>query len=317
MSLSPEMTRYITTGHCPYCDVVILGADYVRYDPAGLKASAETWGNLVKRMVAESELSPQSPQSPQSRIHYSLPSFCPDGAKVRFRRRRREMQCETCWRMWPIQTFASGEGPSPTSQTSAATRLPSTSPARVDYRRQQRLARSGFDPSKPVRKIDLNGCRVIQLKEEREVETFLSTERQTYRNNSQATVTQERSISQSITRAVTTESTHLRASNAEAGITILGFVAIQGQIQQQLSQHYSVATENILTFNEKTTIEIPPYTTVEHIIHWKVVSTYGIAVLGKPATPMPGLAQVPFEIPLRLTYTVEVNNVPGPESRND
>ena len=157
---------------------------------------------------------------------------------------------------------------------------------------------------------------MIEIKEERQVQTFHSEERETYRNNSPAKVIQERSISQSVTRAVTTESTQLRASNAEAGITILGFAAIQGQIQRQLSQHYVVAMENTLTFNERTTIEIPPYTTVEHIINWKIVSTHGIAVLGKPEIATPGLAEVPFAIPLRLTYTGEVNNVPGPKKQS-
>ena len=131
MILSPELTRYITTGHCPHCDVVILSADYMRRYSADLKDVADR--------LAYMQLPPKDPLT--GRLVFG-PSLWPDGAKVRFRLRRREMQCETCWRTWPLR-------PPPGSRTSAATRLPSATPDRVDYlrRRRQGLEHPALNPS--------------------------------------------------------------------------------------------------------------------------------------------------------------------------
>jgi hypothetical protein len=168
---------------------------------------------------------------------------------------------------------------------------------------------------------------------EQQVERPLYSERKQYPNNSsEATLTKEVSISTSITLSVTTESSHVKAHNTEAGLTILGFAVIQGQVQQELSKLYSVMTESTFAISEKTTIEIPPSCTVEHVIHWIEVSLGGIALLGRPQNfssprtiPMDlsltrresmtfpssqDLAEVPYRVPLRLTYSEELNDVP-------
>jgi hypothetical protein len=166
------------------------------------------------------------------------------------------------------------------------------------------------------REIDLSRCRVTGLIRMPEVETIFLVERKQYPNNSKtAILTKEISISNSVIRTVTLEWSSLKAHNAEAGITLLGFAAIQGQVQQQLNQRYSVTTQSSIVIGEKTTIQIPPATTVEHVIRWKLVSSQGLAVLGESArgTPRFDLAQVPYQVPMRLTYDEDLNDVAPPQ----
>ena len=129
---------------------------------------------------------------------------------------------------------------------------------------------ASYKLSQTVGKIDLARCHVTGIREQGSIETFLSEERKTYRNSSKsATLTKEIDISNCLARTVTIEAGKLRAHNAQAGITLLGFGSIQGQLQQQLNQRYSVAVQTSITINEKTTIQIPPNSVVEHVIQWR------------------------------------------------
>jgi hypothetical protein len=69
MALSPEMKRYVTTGHCPHCDVVILDADYIRRNSARLKVDAAQLN---------------TPDLFRPPINLWPPSFVPSGARVRY-----------------------------------------------------------------------------------------------------------------------------------------------------------------------------------------------------------------------------------------
>jgi hypothetical protein len=164
----------------------------------------------------------------------------------------------------------------------------------------------------PARRVSLAGCHVTEVREIGEIERFLSEERKTYENNSKsATVTKELSVSNSIVRTVTIETSELKGHNAQAGVTLFGFAQIQGTLQQQLNQRYSVATQSSVSISEKTSIQIPPATVIEHVIRWKLISLNGLAFLGKLASPASSLilAEVPYQVPLRLTYTDAVNDV--------
>jgi len=118
-------------------------------------------------------------------------------------------------------------------------------------------------------------------------------------------------VSNSIVRTVTIEASQLKARNADVGVTLFGFASIQAAVQQQLNQRYSVAMQSSVSISEKTTIQIPPTTVIEHIVRWKLVSLNGLAFIGKPE-PSPSsliLAEVPYQVPLRLTYTETVNDI--------
>jgi len=124
-------------------------------------------------------------------------------------------------------------------------------------------------------------------------------------------VTKELSVSNSIARTVAIEANRVTARNAEGGVTLFGFASIHGSVQQQLNQRYSVTTQSSVSISEKTTITIPPATVIEHVIQWKLVSLNGLAFLGKSG-PSPSsliLAEVPYHVPLRLTYTEAINDV--------
>jgi hypothetical protein len=170
--------------------------------------------------------------------------------------------------------------------------------------------------------VDLSGCYLTAVTEEKQIEKFLWEQRKRYRNNSGSTVTRELSVISSITLTVTTDSSELKSYNAEAGITLLGFAAIQGQVQRQLSERYSVALQSSSSISDKTSVTIKPYSTIEHIIQWKAVTWIGTALLGKPALLLgkPALpssqpiAQVPYQVPVRLTYDddfIDVKEVQG------
>jgi hypothetical protein len=164
-----------------------------------------------------------------------------------------------------------------------------------------------------VREIDLSHSHVTGFREQgTTAETFLSEERRMYPNNSKGKMTKNISVSNSVTREVTIEKGKLTSGSANAGVTFVGFGAIEVQVQRQLNQHYSVTTDNSVTISEQTTIEIPPASTVEHIIRWKLIWLVGIAILGETPrfSPSLDLAEVPYKVPFRLTYTETLNDVP-------
>jgi hypothetical protein len=206
---------------------------------------------------------------------FFLHKAVPPGAKVRLTGKG-QIQCLTCTKVWSIA-----------------------------------LGRE-IRPSVPVQKINLAGCSVVELRQTGQIERRLSKEMKKYSNDSKvATITKEVSVSNTVEREVTIESGKLRAYNAEAGIPLFGFAGIRGQIQNQLNEVYSVRTQSTITLTEKTTIQIPPDSTIEHIIRWMVVSEQGLAILGRPVPTASRLAEVPYYVPLKLTYTDEIRDVQG------
>ena len=158
-----------------------------------------------------------------------------------------------------------------------------------------------------LQQLDLAGRHVTRLTGRRTVEEPLGKERKIYTNRSKtATLTKEIGLSHSITRTVTMQERKLKAYTAEAGIAPVGFGAIRAQVQQQLDQVYSVATQSSLTFNEKTTITIRPASTIVHVIQWKRISLHGIAILGGIVEGYPQIpfevAEIPYRVPQKLTY---------------
>ncbi len=204
--------------------------------------------------------------------------------------------------------FKNLPAPDPQEQPPPARSYPGAFSRRTPLQFGEALAARSPTP----RTINLARCHVTELRELGEIERFLSEERKTYPNNSKsATVTKELSVSNSIVRTVTIEASKLKAHNADASVTLFGFASIQGTVQQQLNQRYSVTMQSSVSISEKTTIQLPPNTVVEHVIQWKLVSINGLAFLGASG-PSPSsliLAEVPYQVPLRLTYTETVNDI--------
>jgi hypothetical protein len=201
--------------------------------------------------------------------------------------------------------------PPPPKLPSVAEQTPPSAPSRSGLPQrfdEAPVARA----SAPTRKISLARCRVTDVREQGEIEEFISEERRIYPNHSKAPSTQTVGLSHSFTRTVTIEASKLRAHNSEAGVTLFGFAAIQAQVQRQLNQRYSIEVQDTIIFSEQTTIEIPPYSTIKHVIKWKLVSLNGIAILGVPARSSTSLdlAELPYEVPLRLTFEDDKFDVP-------
>jgi len=156
--------------------------------------------------------------------------------------------------------------------------------------------------------------QLLGVKDEQQTEAVLSETRKQYSNDSKvATVTQEISITNSVSEMVVTEADNIRVSGTQTGFQILGFAAIQGQIQHQLGQRYSVQSQTTLSISEKTTIQIPPLSTIEHIITWKIEHVKGNAILGRFLMTS---VEVPYRIPRRLTYDPQVRDVPRARKRS-
>jgi hypothetical protein len=267
-------------------------------------------------LTSESEQESERPSSMWQR------TLVPDGASARFSDGSKRILCLTCGDTWPtcsnnpsdplVGTSFEEDPNSPKTPLFRTATLPSHD--KVVEQWQSHLAR-GAQPSLSGRKIDLAGCSVTEIRKLGQIEKHLSEERKRYPNNSKtATLTKEVSVSNAITREVMIESSQLKAHNAEAGITLIGFAAIQGQVQNQLNQTYAVTTQSTITISEATTIEIPPQSIIEHVIQWKVISESGLVILGPRLPTASRLAEVPYHIPLRLTYTEEINDVPGTKS---
>lgn len=254
MSLSPEMTSYLTTGLCPYCHVRILSETYVPKNTGWLQSNARQ----LMKLDVENVLF----------YTYARPLVPSRGARAKITDYG-SIQCLTCMETW---SSASADEPSPRTST----------------------------------RVDLSGCSLIRVKDERYVDIFLTPERNVYPNNSSGTVTQETSISHTITRTVTTESSKLTSYNAQAGITLVGFATIQGQVQKQLGQHYSVTLGSSSSISKKSSVSIPPYSSIEHVIQWKIVTCAGTALLGKRQAqsnrPPIIVAQIQYKVQLRLDF---------------
>ena len=207
------------------------------------------------------------------------------------------MHCLTCSKSWVI-----GDVSNPLTSGSRDLTLGSTNPTLLRAELPAQKAPELFPPE-PPRQVDLSKCRLLDVTDERKVEKFLREERRTYPNNSSATVTREISIASSITLRVTIESNKLRSHNAAAGVSLVGFGTIQGRVEQALGERYAVTLESTLTVSENVSATIPPYSTIEHVIQWKVLEWGGIALLGKTQRSLQSVvAEIPYQVPLRLTF---------------
>ena len=312
MNMSPEMKSYVQSGRCPRCDAVLLSDEYLRavadrleqaaarvaqnlYGWTGsLTPIARTFGIKTERMADEELLVGSQPQVEfitHGKYRY-MGDSAPNG-----------MQCLICMQSWPIAPKVMTAGPLALRRALAA-----------------REIEIGADAPHSIaaRSLNLSGCRMTSVRDIAQMEMPLRRETRIYPNNTgSSTLTKRVGISNPVSRTVTIESSKLRAHNAQAGVTIVGFAEIQGQVQQQLGERYSVATGDTITISEETTIQIPPGSVIEHTIQWKVVYEFGLAVLGQPLDSRYGqLAEVPYRVPMRLTYSDDINDAPTARKRS-
>ena len=251
--LSPEMNRYVTTGLCPHCSAVILKEDYVQrsYLAMQLEAARRYFFASPHDNTEECSLRPAE-------------AF----AKVRFISGTAvRMQCLTCQRSWRIRSYAAGEPLDLADKRQSYQQImerrrnrntPLQSQTPLQFQRPPLLLPAQL-PVQAAQEIDLAQCRVIDVRELGQIETALSEEKQTYSNNSSvATVTKKIAVSNSISRTVMIEDSQLKALNTDAGVTLIGFATIHGQVQQQLTRRHAVTAQEAISISEETTVEIPP-----------------------------------------------------------
>jgi hypothetical protein len=268
MDVTREMRHYTATGTCPHCGVVILSPAYISKNRLGLilalmdKASTDT------------------------RRRYLVPT----GAKVRLDVLGIKLQCLTCTKSWLLFNLV----PPRNLVLPPALKPPTTNqqPPRVSP-----VARS-LAPGL-VKGINVARYRLIGVKDEKEVETVHSRTKKPYSNPSSVKMTHKITVSNSVTRSVAIEHNKSKTSSGQAGVQLIGFANIQGQIQQQLAQKHAVQVQGTFSVSEEVTIELEPFHTIELSITWKMVWLQANALLGMISTPS---VEVPYWIPLRLTF---------------
>jgi hypothetical protein len=325
MDLSPEMSTYITTGRCPHCNAVLLSVSYItqkggRLEQAALRRAQNTYRLDALSMLADfaGGTSPSADEKllsgPGRKAELVwLPH--PGGANQSVL----GMKCQMCGQKWSILPLPEGrrsrrerilrqsfpQVEQPQVQTGAENQPPRIQMGARLLRPNTPLDATGPGPAPDsplsrnrTRSIDLSGCSVTDLQEEKPIEVPWYTERNIYPNNTaKSAVTKKVNLINEHAKTVTIESDKLKAHNAGANVNILGFAAIQGQVQQQVGERYSVATQNTITFSEETTIEIPPGSAVEHVIQWIFVYHTGLAILGQPSdASYSRLAEVPYRV---------------------
>lgn len=298
MALSPEMNSYLKSGQCPRCQAVLLTELYVAKQrrwlaQAAIRRAQNAYGRDARSRIKDfaSGMTPKGDEYLLVGPHHKAKLI--DGG--------RQMECSICAQKWNILEVQLGNLLSPRSALRDDAGLWS---AGRSYKPRVNRARS----------IDLAGCRVTSFQEKEPVEVPWYVEKNIYPNNTtKSSVTKEVTVSNQRSRTVTIEADKLKAHNVGANVNIMGFVAIQGQVQEQIGERYSVATEGTITLSEVTRIEIPPGSAVEHVIRWIIVYHNGLAILGQPSDASNSrLAEVPYRVPWRLKYTDEVNDASGP-----
>jgi hypothetical protein len=304
VDLSPEMKGYIKSGRCPSCNAVLLSDEYVRQMAGHLEQAAirimqgqyllDNVSRITKALGVRTprENDEALLEGPERKVKVTRGNYTTAST----------LQCQTCMNTWHIIAFSKF----------ATTLSPRSQLLRTTPLLNPRPGPAGSPSGNEARSINLSGCSVTSLQKTAPIEMSWYEERKPYYNNTtSSSVTKEVSLSTSLSKSVTIESDKLKAHNAGANINIIGFAAIQGQVQDQIGERYSVATQDTVTFSETTRIEIPPGSAVEHVIHWIVVYYTGLAILGQPFDARNSrLAEVPYRVPWRLKYTDEVNNAP-------
>jgi len=221
MNLTVEMEHYITTGRCPYCRVAILSSNYLSQNFGALQfAPAMAYGNFASASAI----------------------LAPVGARVKVTQSpSRSMQCLSCNGTWFFSARVVGIASSPPPKIIGLADLQLGS-----------LSRQAPSPSRQLpRKVDLSGSALVGVTGQSKVERFLFEQRKKYSNNSGSTVTREMSVAHSIRLTVTIESSKLQSRNAQGGVTLAGFATIQGQVQRQLSERYSMTLESTSSVSEE------------------------------------------------------------------
>jgi hypothetical protein len=131
-------------------------------------------------------------------------------------------------------------------------------------------------------------------------------------NPSGAKVTRRAGIVNSVTRTVTIDTNNIKTSGTQTGAQILGFATIQGQVQEQLGQRHAREDQGTLSINEEIEVALDPYQAIELTITWKLVQLNAKALLGLHTMPS---VEVPYSIPLRLTFDAVPRDIPGIRKR--
>ncbi|MFF3334193.1 hypothetical protein ACFYWX_32390 [Streptomyces sp. NPDC002888] len=156
--------------------------------------------------------------------------------------------------------------------------------------------------------LNPNEFRFARVVETPRTEAFARTERKVARNNTAATITDTEEISWTVARSVTVDHQRATIHGSNATLTVAGFASLGQTLQAELRGAYALSTEMTLTRTKTVSAEIPPRSSIELVLTWKIIRQPGIGQF----TGMEGLhVDIPFEVDMDLALDWQANHVTG------
>lgn len=100
-----------------------------------------------------------------------------------------------------------------------------------------------------------------------------------------------------------------RILSGNAGVKFYDLANAQVSLRNELVHHYSLRLDGELTYEQSTVINIPAHTNVEVIFHWNRIWATGMLTIADQARRAIGIAEVPFEITIALTFDKETRDI--------
>ncbi|MGW0766212.1 hypothetical protein [Streptomyces sp. NPDC002676] len=120
--------------------------------------------------------------------------------------------------------------------------------------------------------------RFAGVTEGRPVEVVSRSERKVLRNDSTATVTDTEEFSWSVDRTVTVEDRKATIQGTDGRLTFAGLAALGRTLTTEVSSMYAVTTRTKLSRTKSVAAEVPPRSSIEIKLTWKVIRQPGVGV---------------------------------------
>ncbi|MFG2292571.1 hypothetical protein [Streptomyces sp. NPDC048603] len=173
----------------------------------------------------------------------------------------------------------------------------------------QGVAPTTAAPRTPPRPPDAEQLRFGGVVESPRRDVFVRTDRKIARNNSSATVTDTEEFSWTVSRSVTVEHQRAAVHGTTATLTLPVLLSLGQTLQRELRSTYALATEATLTRTKTVSVEIPPHSSIELELTWKIVRQPGFGRF----TDTGGLkVDLPYEVDMEIELDWRTNDIAGP-----
>jgi hypothetical protein len=158
--------------------------------------------------------------------------------------------------------------------------------------------------------VDLTGAKLADITEEGQYDILIGTERiSAGSEGSGAKTTRSVRVSRTVRRTIEIDFSRAKGRDREGSLTLVGTSAVKRRIQEELTQKFSISTQDEFTLEDSVGVEVLPLSAIELIINWKLRCQRGTAWV---TTDEGEAVAVPYELPLRLTFDHHTRDLPAP-----